>query len=53
MRGVTSVVPEMLGHKTEAIKEINAKINRSNGWISDELIGNVLILATFEVSFSI
>ncbi|PVI01904.1 hypothetical protein DM02DRAFT_331986 [Periconia macrospinosa] len=48
MRGVTSVVPEMLGHKTEAIKEINAKINSSNGWISDELVGNVLILATFE-----
>lgn len=49
MRGAHQVLPDMLSHRNEAIKEINTKINTSNGWISDELVGNVLILATFEV----
>ena len=41
---------EKLRHKTEAIKEINTKIGSPGGHISDELVGTVATLASFEVS---
>jgi len=40
---------EKLKHKNEAIKEINTKIGGAGGEISDELVGTVLTLASFEV----
>ena len=41
---------EQLRHKNEAIKHVHIKLNSSPGTISDELVGTVLTLASFEVS---
>lgn len=50
VRGMTDLRIEKLRHKDEAIKEINSKIGDAGGEISDELVGTVLTLASFEVS---
>jgi hypothetical protein len=49
VRGMTGLRTEKLRHKDEAIKEINLKIGNASGEISDELVGTVLTLASFEV----
>ena len=49
VRGMTDLRIEKLRHKDEAIKEINSKIGDASGEISDELVGTVLTLASFEV----
>ena len=49
VRGMTNLRIEKLRHKDEAIKEINSKIGDASGEISDELVGTVLTLASFEV----
>jgi hypothetical protein len=52
VRGMTNLRIEKLRHKDEAIKEINSKIGDASGEISDELVGTVLTLASFEVGIS-
>ena len=49
VRGLSDLRVEKLRHKNEAIKEINTKIGSPGGTISDELVGTVLTLASFEV----
>lgn len=49
VRGMDDLRVEKLRHKTEAIKTINAKIGDAKGQISDELVGTVATLASFEV----
>jgi hypothetical protein len=51
VRGLHYLRVEKLRHKNEAIKEINSKIGSPGGKISDELVGIVLTMASFEVSF--
>jgi hypothetical protein len=41
---------EKLKHKNEAIRVINFKLAIANGNITDELVGTVLTLASFEAS---
>lgn len=53
VRGLDKLRVEKLRHKNEAIKEINLKIGILGGVISDELVGTVLTLASFEVRISI
>lgn len=48
VRGLNDLRVEKLRHKNEAIKEINLKIGVPGGVISDELVGTVLTLASFE-----
>ncbi|RAR09727.1 cation-transporting ATPase 4 [Stemphylium lycopersici] len=38
----------LLKHKTEAIQAINRKLSKSQGFVSDEVVGTVLTLASFE-----
>jgi hypothetical protein len=40
---------EALRHKLEAIKGINAKLNSPHEGISDEVVGAVATIASFEV----
>lgn len=49
-RGMDRWEVQKLRHKNEAIKEVNTKIGSHNGTISDELVGTVATLASFEVS---
>ena len=49
VRGLSELQMETLKHKNAAIREINTKIGTSSGNISDELVGTVLTLASFEV----
>lgn len=49
VRGLSDLRVEKLRHKNEAIKEINTKIGNPGGAMSDELVGTVLTLASFEV----
>ena len=49
VQGMGDLRVEKLKHKNEAIKEINTKIGGAGGEISDELVGTVLTLASFEV----
>lgn len=49
-RGLDDLRVEKLRHKNEAIKEINTKIGHPGGAMSDELIGTIATLASFEVS---
>lgn len=44
---------DKLRHKSEAIKEVNCKIAKAGGNISDELMGTVATLASFEVSLKV
>lgn len=48
VRGLSDLRVEKLRHKNEAIKEINTKIGIPGSSISDELVGTVLTLASFE-----
>jgi hypothetical protein len=56
VRGMNSLRVEKLRHKNEAIKEINRKIGSWSGrlgggcGITDELVGSVLTMGSFEVS---
>lgn len=49
IRGMSGLHIDQLRHKNEAIKEINTKIGDPGGGISDELVGTVSTLASFEV----
>ena len=49
IRELSTFRVEMLKHKDAAIREINMKIGTPGGNISDELVGTVLTLASFEV----
>ncbi|ORX91772.1 hypothetical protein BCR34DRAFT_608939 [Clohesyomyces aquaticus] len=48
VRGMDDLAVEKLRHKNEAIKQINTKIACPTGQMSDELVGTVLTLASFE-----
>ncbi|KAF2187900.1 hypothetical protein K469DRAFT_568299 [Zopfia rhizophila CBS 207.26] len=48
VRGMSDLRVEKLRHKNEAIKHINGKLSCPSGRISDELVGAVLTLASFE-----
>ncbi|KAF2261298.1 hypothetical protein CC78DRAFT_535759 [Lojkania enalia] len=48
VRGLSDLRFDKLRHKNAAIKEINSKISIAAGKVSDELIGTVLTLASFE-----
>lgn len=50
VRGINGLRVEKLRHKNEAIKAINSKIGKVHGMFSDELVGTVATLASFEVS---
>lgn len=50
VRGLGDLRVEKLRHKNEAIREINSKIGDADDTISDELVGTVATLASFEVS---
>jgi hypothetical protein len=50
VKGLNSLRVEKLKHKSEAIRVINSKIATCNGNITDELVGTVLTLASFEAS---
>ncbi|KAF2789355.1 hypothetical protein K505DRAFT_365673 [Melanomma pulvis-pyrius CBS 109.77] len=47
-RGMSELRVEKLRHKNEAIKEIKSKVGGASGEISDQLVGTVLTLASFE-----
>lgn len=49
VRGMNELRVQKLRHKNEAIKEINCKLSNLTSEITDELVGTVLILASFEV----
>jgi hypothetical protein len=49
VRGINGLRVDKLRHKNEAIKEINLKIGSSGGNITDELVGTVVTMASFEV----
>lgn len=49
VRGMSDLRLDKLRHKNEAIKEINTKIGDPGGKFSDELVGTVSTLASFEV----
>jgi hypothetical protein len=49
VKGLSNLRVEKLKHKSEAIRVINSKIATCNGTITDELVGTVLTLASFEV----
>ncbi|KAF2821065.1 hypothetical protein CC86DRAFT_397570 [Ophiobolus disseminans] len=48
VRGLNELWVDKLRHKNEAIKEINLKIGSPGGVITDELVGTVLTMASFE-----
>lgn len=50
VQGLAQWEVQKLRHKNEAIKEVNNKIGSPSGKLSDELVGTVLTLASFEVS---
>jgi hypothetical protein len=50
VQGAGSWRVQELRHKNEAIKQVNLKIGTPGDQISDELVGTVLTLASFEVS---
>lgn len=52
-QGLMDLRVDKLRHKNEAIQEVNRKIAAANGVISDELVGTVLALASFEVRLPI
>jgi hypothetical protein len=49
VRGQSELRVDKLRHKNEAIKEINLKIASLGGKFTDELVGTVLTMASFEV----
>ena len=49
VQGMLNLEFEKLRHKTEAIKEVNHKLGKPGGQISDELVGTVATLASCEV----
>jgi hypothetical protein len=49
VRGISGLRVDKLRHKNEAIKEINMKINSLGGKTTDELVGIVVTMASFEV----
>jgi uncharacterized protein (UPF0218 family) len=49
VQGTSAWRLQKLKHKNEAIKEVNTKIGNPGGKISDELVGTVCTLASFEV----
>jgi len=51
-KGLEAMRVEQLRHKNEAIRHVNLKLNSSPETISDELVGAVLTLASFEVCMS-
>ena len=53
VEGISTLRVCKLNHKSEAIKAINNKLASSGGKISDEVVGTVLTLASFEVGFYI
>ncbi|KAF2034222.1 hypothetical protein EK21DRAFT_97672 [Setomelanomma holmii] len=48
VRGMDQLRFEKLRHKNEAIKQINNKLGSLGGKITDELVGTVLTMASFE-----
>lgn len=52
VRGLNELRVDKLRHKNEALREINIKIGSPGGKITDELVGTVLTMASFEVSES-
>jgi hypothetical protein len=50
VRGLNELRVAQLRHKSEAIREINTKIGNESTTMSDELVGTVATLASFEVS---
>lgn len=51
-RGLSELRVDMLKHKYEAIGDINMKMGTPDYKISDELIGIVATMASFEVCFT-
>jgi hypothetical protein len=49
VKGPSDLHVQQLRHKNEAIKEINMKLARPESEITDELIGTVVTMASFEV----
>lgn len=49
VEGISALRVCKLNHKSEAIKTINSRLASSGGRISDEVVGTVLTLASFEV----
>jgi len=52
VQGIEDMRMSQLKHKNEAIREISTKISDPGGQISDELVGTVSILASFEVGWA-
>lgn len=52
-RGLSEFEVDKLRHKNAAIQAVNSKIGCQTGRLSDELIGTVLTLASFEVCLAI
>jgi hypothetical protein len=50
IRGLNGLRIAELRHKNEAIREINIKLGSPGGVITDELVGTVLTMASFEAS---
>ncbi|KAH7071867.1 hypothetical protein BKA63DRAFT_446579 [Paraphoma chrysanthemicola] len=48
VRGLSELRVDKLRHKNEAIKEINVKLGSPGSTITDELVGTVLTMASFE-----
>ncbi|KAH7084150.1 hypothetical protein FB567DRAFT_528483 [Paraphoma chrysanthemicola] len=48
VRGLSELRVDKLRHKNEAIKEINVKLGSPDSTITDELVGTVLTMASFE-----
>jgi hypothetical protein len=51
--GLMNLRVDKLRHKNEAIKQINSKIGSPGSKITDELVGTVLTMASFEVRRSL
>ena len=51
VEGISALRVCKLNHKSEAIRAINNRLESSGGKISDEVVGTVLALASFEVRF--
>jgi hypothetical protein len=50
VKGLSDLHIQQLRHKNEAIKEINTKLGSPGCGITDELVGTVVTMASFEVS---
>lgn len=50
VKGLSEMRICLLKHKAEAIQAINRKLSESESFVSDEVVGAVMTLASFEVS---